>query len=178
MGSRDWMSGRRRAPRVARTRHQRLPLLLPPPPRGPSILPTKRWLLLCTRPNGSSLRDPSRHDRARHRHRGLLFPRLPFQSVGTLPAPPGRLPCRSHWSQLGDTLTPKSVRGRGVRGAQSVEPPTSAQVTLPRFTSSSPASGSVPMARSPEPASDSASPPLSLRLPYSHSVSSLSLSQK
>ena len=46
--------------------------------------------------------------------------------------------------------------------AQSVEHPTSAQVTVSRSVSSSPASGSVLTARSPEPVSDSVSPSLSL----------------
>ena len=57
----------------------------------------------------------------------------------------------------------------GAWGAQSVERPTSAQVTISRFVGSSPASGSVPTARRLEPASDSVSP-LSLPLPYSHSL--------
>ena len=55
--------------------------------------------------------------------------------------------------------------------AQSVKRPTSAQVMTSRFVGSSPASGSVRTARSLEPASDSASPPLSLPLPRSCSVS-------
>ena len=66
--------------------------------------------------------------------------------------------------------TQRSVKGRtgrGARGAQSVERPTSAQVTVSQFVSSSPASGSVPTARSPEPASDSVPPSLSLPLPHS-----------
>ena len=45
--------------------------------------------------------------------------------------------------------------------ALSVERPTSAQVTISRFVGSSPASGSVPTARSLEPASGSVSPSLS-----------------
>ena len=45
--------------------------------------------------------------------------------------------------------------------AQSVKRPTSAQVVISRFVSSSPASGSVLTARSLEPASDSVSPSLS-----------------
>ena len=45
--------------------------------------------------------------------------------------------------------------------AQSVEHPTSAQVMISRFVSSSPASGSVLTAQSLEPASDSVSPSLS-----------------
>ena len=49
----------------------------------------------------------------------------------------------------------------GAWGAQSVERPTSAQVTISRFVGSSPASGSVPTARRLEPASDSVSPSLS-----------------
>ena len=46
--------------------------------------------------------------------------------------------------------------------AQSVERPTSAQVMISRFVSSSPASGSVLTAQSLEPASDSVSPSLSV----------------
>ena len=45
--------------------------------------------------------------------------------------------------------------------AQSVNRPTSAQVMISRFVSSSPTSGSVLTAQSLEPASDSVSPPLS-----------------
>ena len=45
--------------------------------------------------------------------------------------------------------------------AQSVERLTSAQVMIPRFVGSSPASGSVLLAQSLEPASDSGSPSLS-----------------
>ena len=45
--------------------------------------------------------------------------------------------------------------------AQSVKRPASAQVTISRFVSSSPASGSVLTARGLEPASDSMSPSLS-----------------
>ena len=50
---------------------------------------------------------------------------------------------------------------RGVWVAQSAEPPTSAQVMISRLVSSSPALGSVLMARSLEPASESVSPSLS-----------------
>ena len=50
---------------------------------------------------------------------------------------------------------------RGVWVAQWVEHPTSAQVTISPFVSSSPASGSVLTTRSPDPASDSVSPSLS-----------------
>ena len=67
--------------------------------------------------------------------------------------------------------------------AQSVKHPTLAQVTISRSVSSSPASGSVLMAQSLEPASHSASPSLSapplITLGPSLSLSlSLSLSQK
>ena len=55
--------------------------------------------------------------------------------------------------------------------AQSVEPPTSAQVTISRSVSSSPTSGSGLTGQSLEPASDSTSPSLSLTLPRSLSVS-------
>ena len=63
---------------------------------------------------------------------------------------------------------------RGVWVAQSVTRPTSPQVVISRFVSSSPASGSVRTAQSLEPASDSVSP--SLLLPCLCSVS-LSLSK-
>ena len=49
---------------------------------------------------------------------------------------------------------------RGAWVAQSVKRPTSAQVMISRFVSSSPASGSVLMAQSLEPVSDSVSPSL------------------
>ena len=49
----------------------------------------------------------------------------------------------------------------GAWGAQSVKCPTSAQVMISRFMSSSPPSGSVLTAQSLEPASDSVSPSLS-----------------
>ena len=68
----------------------------------------------------------------------------------------------------------RSPRQHGPRGAwvaQSVVRLTPARVTISRSVSSSPASGSVLMARSPEPASDSVSPSLSLPLTHSHSVS-------
>ena len=60
---------------------------------------------------------------------------------------------------------------RGAWVAQSVKRPTSAQVMISRLVSSSPASGSVLTAQSPEPVSDSVSPSLSLTLPRSSSVS-------
>ena len=64
---------------------------------------------------------------------------------------------------------------RGTPMAQLVERPTSAQVMISQFTSSSPTSGSVLTARSLEPVSDSVSPSLSAP---SLLVLSLSLSQK
>ena len=65
---------------------------------------------------------------------------------------------------------------QGTWVAQSVEPPTSAQVMISQLVSSSPASGSVLTARSLEPASDSVSPFLSL--PQPTCILSLSLSLK
>ena len=59
--------------------------------------------------------------------------------------------------------------------AQPVEHPASAQVMISRFVSSSPTSGSVLTARSPEPALDSVSPSLSAPPPL---MLCLSLSQK
>ena len=55
--------------------------------------------------------------------------------------------------------------------AQSVKRPTSAQVMIPQSVSSSPVSGSVPTAQSPEPASDSVSPSLSAPPPLALSLS-------
>ena len=55
----------------------------------------------------------------------------------------------------------KEVRGWGTWVAQLVKHPTSAQVMIWRFVGWSPMSGSVPTARSLEPASDSVSPSLS-----------------
>ena len=49
---------------------------------------------------------------------------------------------------------------RGTWAVQSVKRPTPAQVTISQFVSSSPGSGSVLTARSPEPASRSVSPSL------------------
>ena len=59
--------------------------------------------------------------------------------------------------------------------AQSVKRPTSAQVTISRSVSSSPASGSGLMAQSLQPVSDSVSPSLSALPPF---MLCLSLSQK
>ena len=60
---------------------------------------------------------------------------------------------------------------RGIWVAQLVKRPTSAQVMISQFVHSSPASGSVLTDKSLEPASDSVSPPLSLPLPCSFSLS-------
>ena len=54
--------------------------------------------------------------------------------------------------------SPACALSWGTWVAQSVERPTSAQVTIPRFVGSSPASGSVLTAQSLEPVSDSVSP--------------------
>ena len=67
----------------------------------------------------------------------------------------------------------RSLRGAWV--AQSVKRPTSAQVMISRFVSSSLVSGSVLMALSLEPASDSVSPSLSAPPPF---ILCLSLSPK
>ena len=64
---------------------------------------------------------------------------------------------------------------RGAWVAQSVKRPTSAQVMISRFVSSSPGSGSVPTAQSLEPVSDSGSSSLSVPFPL---MLCLSLSQK
>ena len=59
--------------------------------------------------------------------------------------------------------------------AQSVEPPTSAQVMISQFVDLSPASGSVLTARRLEPGSDSVSPSLSALPPLCYLARSLSL---
>ena len=65
---------------------------------------------------------------------------------------------------------------RGAWLAQLVKHPTSAQVTISRFMSSSPVSGSVPTAQSLDPVSDSVSPSLSVPFP-AHALS-LSVSKR
>ena len=70
---------------------------------------------------------------------------------------------------------PETQTWWGAWGAQSVEPPTSAQVMISPSMSPSPASGSVLTARSLEPASDSVFPSLSAPPPL---MLCLSLSQK
>ena len=69
----------------------------------------------------------------------------------------------------------KRIEFWGAWVAQSVERPTSAQVTISHSVSSSPTSGYGPMAQSLEPASDSVSPSLSAPPPF---MLCLSLSQK
>ena len=77
--------------------------------------------------------------------------------------------CSEQWDML-MAVTPtlsiiwefvKTANSWGAWGAQSVKCPTSAQVMISRFVSSSPTLGSVLAAWSLEPASDSGSPPLS-----------------
>ena len=65
----------------------------------------------------------------------------------------------------------KTHHRRGAWVARSVKRPTSVQVMISWFVSSSPASGSVLTAQSLEPVSDSVSPSLSPTLPRSCSVS-------
>ena len=75
----------------------------------------------------------------------------------------------------------KNIGNRDAWVAQSVERPTSAQVTISQSVSSSPVSGSGLMAQSLEPASDSVSPSLSAPPPLMLTLSlslSLSLSVK
>ena len=70
------------------------------------------------------------------------------------------------------------VRFGGAWGTQAVERPTSAQVTVSQSVSSSPTSRSVPTGRSPEPAWDCVSPPLSAPAPLTRARSPfLSLSK-
>ena len=63
-----------------------------------------------------------------------------------------------------------TAKSWGAYMAQSVKQPTSAQVMISWFVSSSPSLGSLLAAHSLEPDSDSVSPSLSLPLPCSHSV--------
>ena len=74
---------------------------------------------------------------------------------------------------MSDKPSLNKLTPRGAWVAPLVKGPTSAQVTISRSVSSSPASGSVLTAQSLEPALDSVSPSLSLPLPSScsHSVS-------
>ena len=72
-------------------------------------------------------------------------------------------------------ITYESTQSRGAWVAQSVERPTSAQVTISWSVSSSPTSGSGLMAQSLEPASDYMSPSLSAPPPF---MLCLYLSQK
>ena len=83
-----------------------------------------------------------------------------------------------HQSHIGKTsvLLIIKVTFRGIWVAQSVEHLTSAQVTISRFVASSPTSGSVLTAGSPEPASDSVSPSLSAPSPAHALALSLALS--
>ena len=63
------------------------------------------------------------------------------------------------------------VKPRGAWVAQSVKHPTSVQIVISRFVSSSPMLGSVLTAQSGEPASDSVSPSLSVPSLLAHSLS-------
>ena len=72
---------------------------------------------------------------------------------------------------LKNKQTLKKKKSWGTCVAQSVKRPTSAQVTISRSVSSSPASSSGLMARSLTPASDSVSPSLSAPPPLAHSLS-------
>ena len=65
---------------------------------------------------------------------------------------------QTHCSEIMESHQEKASWGAWV--AQSVKRPTSAQVTISRSVSSSPASGSVLTAQSLEPVSDSVSPSL------------------
>ena len=67
----------------------------------------------------------------------------------------------------------KKIKLRGAWVAQSVERPTSAQVMISRFASSSPVLGSVLTAQSLEPASDSVSPSLSAPPPLAPFLSTI-----
>ena len=101
------------------------------------------------------------------------LPPHPMKLTGTLGGAvstalfPGFLPRPCRFS----VLTLRALRinlGGSPGGAQSVERPTSAQVTISRFMSSSPTSGSVLTARSLEPASESVTPSVSAPVPLVH----------
>ena len=85
--------------------------------------------------------------------------------------PPSRGRNRVPRGEKGLTRVLWLERSRDAWVAQSVKHRTSAQVMISRSMNSSPVSGSVLTAHSPEPALDSASPSLSLPLPHSWSVS-------
>ena len=92
--------------------------------------------------------------------------------VRRLVGEPGRQPTSKAPVEVKSIL---ENRGRGAWVAQSVKRPTSAQVTISRYVSSSPALGSVLMAQSLQPASYSVSSSLSDPPPF---MLCLSLSQK
>ena len=86
------------------------------------------------------------------------FPLIPLLSDPN-PGPTHLLSSDTFIFLSGNTLFKTHLRGAWV--AQSVERPTSAQVTISHSVGPSPAPGSVLTAQSLEPASDSVSPPLS-----------------
>ena len=100
--------------------------------------------LICS-PGGGDF--PTSADQISHDQIGTSIPEKDPDFVGC-----GAYP-------TGDSLFKKN---RSSWVAQSVKHPTSAQVMISRFVSSSPTLGSVLTARSPEPASDSGSPSLSV----------------
>ena len=69
------------------------------------------------------------------------------------------------------TTAPRIIKYRGAWVAQSVKASDFSQVTISRYVSSSPASGSGLMAQSLEPVSDSVSPSLSAPPPFMHCLS-------
>ena len=74
----------------------------------------------------------------------------------------GIVELESHCLANHKAIIQSKIPNGGACVAQSVERPTSAQVMISRFVSSSPASGSVLTDQSLEPASDSVSPSLSI----------------
>ena len=81
-------------------------------------------------------------------------------AVSSRPELKSRVECLTEWAIQALTYF-KTALYRGAWVAQSVEHLTSTQLMIARFTSLSPASGSMLTARSLEPASDSVSPSLS-----------------
>lgn len=86
------------------------------PPRSPQAKPAPSPTptpAACTQHICSSPRSHSRHNSVQTRKWGFSFS-VSFQSAEILPETSGRLPCRSHWSELAYMPTPKPVpRSRG-----------------------------------------------------------------
>lgn len=99
-------------PHVTRACHRRLPLLLPPLVSvAPASSPANAGSPRAHSTPGAIPGMRAGTTVSTHRNRGLLFRCLLCPSAGTLPEPPGRLPCRSHRSEPADALTPEPAPG-------------------------------------------------------------------